>query len=349
MRVEYESVTASLHGRPDHSTEDLMRKSWKVAAGLLVVVAAVVVLFVSWPRHSADTTESTTTKQVKKGPVRVGSKPDGESLLLAQVIMQTLEAHGFTVEDKTNTGETAVVRKALLSKEIDVYPEYTGTAVLDFHAKTPPAASVLQSAPLLFEDAKAKDAEVGLTWLWEAPASSATAIVVSKKLATAKKLVTLEDLAKYIKSGGAFKLAGSRDSFTKGTGLLAFEKTYGFKLAAGQEVQLDTDDSAMAVTAASQGTQGANAAMASGTDGTVSALGMVVLTDSKGAQPAQEPAPVFRTETYQKYREVKVWLSPVFARLDLATMQDLNKQVVVEDKDPKVVAKAWLKLKGFVN
>lgn len=326
-----------------------MRKSWKVAAALLVVLAAVVVIFVSWPRHSTDAPDPTTAKPVKKGPIRVGSKPDAESLLLAQVIMQTLKSHNFVVEDKTSTGDTAVVRAALLKKEIDVYPEYTGTAVLTFHGKEPVAPSVLQSAPLLYEDAKAKDAKVGLTWLWQAPASSALAIVVPKKLATAKKLVTLEDLAKYIKAGGAFKVAGSHEFFTKSTGLAAFEKTYGFKLDAAQKLELDSDDTALAETAAAQGSQGTNAAMARGTDGTIDYLDLVILTDSKGAQPAQEPAPVFRTQAYEKDREVRVLLSPVFARLDLATMQSLNRQVVVEDKEPAAVAQAWLKLKGFVK
>jgi osmoprotectant transport system substrate-binding protein len=144
-------------------------------------------------------------------------------------------------------------------------------------------------------------------------------------------------------------VAGSREFFTKGTGMAAFEKAYGFKLTAGQKLELDSDDTALAETAAAQGTEGANAAMAHGTDGTINALGMVILTDSKGALPAQEPAPVFRTQAYEKYREVKVWLSPVFAQLDLATMQALNRQVVVEDKDPEAVAATWLKSKGFVK
>jgi osmoprotectant transport system substrate-binding protein len=326
-----------------------MRKSYKVAAALLVVLAAVVVMFISWPRHSADTGALTTVKSVKKGPIKVGSKPDGESLLLAQIIMQTLQAHDYAVEDKSGTGDTSVVRAALVKKEIDVYPEYTGTAVLTFHGKEPVAPSVLQSAPLLYEDAKKKDADVGMTWLWQAPASSALGIAVPKKLATAKKLVTLEDLAKYVKAGGTLKVAGAREVFTKSTGLAAFEKMYGFKLAASQKLELDSDDTALAETAAAQGTEGANAAMARGTDGTLDSVGVVILTDSKGAQPAQEPAPVFRTEVYAKHRDVKVWLSPVFARLDLATMQSLNKQVVVEDKDPKAVAAAWLKSKGFVK
>jgi osmoprotectant transport system substrate-binding protein len=325
-----------------------MRKSFKVAAGLIVVVALVAVLAVTfWPRHGADTAATSTTKPVTKGPIKVGSKPDSESLILAQIIMQTLQAHGFTVEDKTSTGETAAVRKALLSKAIDVYPEYTGTAALEFHAKEPIAPSVLQSATLLFEDVKQKEAAVGLTWLWQAPASKGSALVVSKKFATAKKFVTLEDFAKYVKSGGVVKLAGSREFFTSKQGLAAYEKTYGFKLTDEQKVQLDADDTALAETAAAEGK--ANVAMAHGTDPTISSLGLVVLTDTKGAQVAYEPAPVFRTQTYENYREVRVWLSPVFARLNPTVLQDLNKQVVVDDKDPKVVARTWLKSVGFVK
>jgi glycine betaine/choline ABC-type transport system substrate-binding protein len=75
-----------------------------------------------------------------KGPIRVGSKIDVEGPVLGNIIIAMLEKNGFTVEDKTRTGATDVVRKALLSGEIDVYPEYTANAILLFHkgAETTP-------------------------------------------------------------------------------------------------------------------------------------------------------------------------------------------------------------------
>ena len=58
----------------------------------------------------------------------VGSKIDTEGSLLGNLILLSLEQHGFTVEDKIQTGTTPVVRAAIAAGEIDIYPEYTGNA-----------------------------------------------------------------------------------------------------------------------------------------------------------------------------------------------------------------------------
>ncbi len=66
-----------------------------------------------------------------KGPIVVGSKTDTEGALLSQIIMM-LEDAGFKVVDKSGTGPTQVVRKAIISGEIDIYPEYTGNGAFFF-------------------------------------------------------------------------------------------------------------------------------------------------------------------------------------------------------------------------
>ena len=75
----------------------------------------------------------------KKDPITVGSKIDTEGELLSSIIKLTLEDAGFKVVDKSQTGTTDVVRKALLSGEIDVYPEYTGNGLVFFKDSDPPA------------------------------------------------------------------------------------------------------------------------------------------------------------------------------------------------------------------
>ena len=62
-------------------------------------------------------------------PIRVGSKQFTEQIVLGQIILQALEGAGYAVEDRTNLGSTAVNRDALVNGEIDIYPEYTGTAI----------------------------------------------------------------------------------------------------------------------------------------------------------------------------------------------------------------------------
>jgi len=67
-----------------------------------------------------------------KGPIVVGSKIDTEGSLLSQIIILMLRDNGFEVVDKSQFGPTSVVRKALESGELDVYPEYTGNGAFFF-------------------------------------------------------------------------------------------------------------------------------------------------------------------------------------------------------------------------
>jgi osmoprotectant transport system substrate-binding protein len=325
-----------------------MRKNWKGAAAVFAALATMTLL-AACTGSTATPASTSSTAPAEKGPIVVGSKIDGEGALLGQIILQTLKANGFTVTDKTRTGATKVVRQALLDKQIDVYPEYTANGVLVFHGDVKVDPTVLQSAELTYQTAKSEDASLGIDWLKPAPANNTWAVAVPKTFADANKIATLEDLAKYINGGGTFKIVGSQEFFTSAVAFPAFEKAYGFKTTPAQQVALATGDTAVTEKAAAQGSQGANAAMAYGTDGTINALGLVVLGDPKGAQPIYQPAPTFRSEITQKYPEIASILDPVFAKLDLATLQTLNKTVAVDGKDPKAVATEWLTANGFLK
>lgn len=323
-----------------------MRKSFIVAVALLAAAAIVLPISGCWWGGSSESASVQPAKPVLQGPVRVGSKPDGESLILAEVIMQTLKYHGFNVVDKTNTGDGQALRQALRKKDLDIYPEYTGAGLVEFHKELKVDRSTLTSAAL-FETVKKADSEIGLRWLWQAPANSAPCIAVNKKMATDRKLATVADLAAYLKSGGTFKLAGSK-SMLEGTSLAAFEKAYGFKLTAAQRFEVADDPTASGNAAIADANQ-VNAWIVSGTEAALAAQDLVVLADPKETQLAYQPAPVVRTEVLDKWGEIRVWLSPVYARLDSATLRRLNRAVTVNGQDPKVVASNWLKSMGFVK
>ena len=116
----------------------------------------------------------------------------------------------------------------------------------------------------------------------------------------------------------------------------------------GQEVQVGTADTALPERTAAQGTSGVNAAMAYGTDGTISALKLVTLEDPKGVQPVYAPAPTFRDSVIKKYPELPGILDPIFAKLATKTLQTLNGQVAVGGQDAKAVATTWLTANGFL-
>ena len=89
--------------------------------------------------------------------------------------------------------------------------------------------------------------------------------------------------------------------------------------------------------------------MAYGTDGSLSAFGLVVLEDPKGAQPVYEPAPIIRGEVFDRYPEIGSILEPVFETLDLETLQTLNSKIAVEGQNAADVAREYLTSKGFLK
>jgi osmoprotectant transport system substrate-binding protein len=322
-----------------------MRKHWKGAAALFAAVAAVVAVI----GCTTGTTATTGTTGSTGGPIKVGSKMDGEGALLGQMIIALLENKGLPVTDMTRTGGTDVVRKALLSGQIDVYPEYTANALLVFNKDTAVDPAVLQSAQKTYEKAKELDAANGVVWLTPAPANNTWAVAIPRTLAEKNNLVSMADWAAYINNGGSVKIVGSQEFFTSAAAMPAFEKMYGFKLRAEQTMALATGDTPVTEKAAAQGTDGANAAMAYGTDGAIAALDLLVLSDPKGAQPVYQPAPTLLKTTAQTYPEIAQILDPVFEKLDLATLQALNGQIAVEGKNAKTVARDWLTSEGLLK
>ena len=280
-------------------------------------------------------------------PVKVGSKIDTEGALLGNVILQVLESHGVKTVNKIQLGTTPVVRGAITSGELDIYPEYTGNGAFFFKQENDPAWKNAQQG---YEKVKKLDAEQNkLIWLTPAAANNTWTIAVRQDLAQKNKLTSLADLSRYLKEGGTFKLAASAEFIERPDALPAFEKAYQFKLNQDQMLSLAGGDTAVTIKAAAQQTSGVNAAMAYGTDGPVAALGLQTLTDPKGVQPVYAPAPVVREAVLKAYPEMTQWFEPVFKALDEKTLQELNAQIAVEGLDAGKVASQWLKEKGLVK
>ncbi|MGI3449391.1 ABC transporter substrate-binding protein [Citrobacter freundii] len=301
----------------------------KVSVGSLALLAAI-----SLPLQAAS-------------PVTVGSKIDTEGALLGNIILQVLESHGVKTVNKVQLGTTPVVRGAITSGELDIYPEYTGNGAFFFKDENDPAWKNAQAG---FEKVKKLDAEQNkLVWLTPAPANNTWTIAVRQDVAQKNKLESLADLGRYLKDGGTFKLAASAEFIEREDALPAFEKAYDFKLNQNQLLSLAGGDTAVTIKAAAQQTSGVNAAMAYGTDGPVAALGLQTLSDPKGVQPIYAPAPVVRESVLKDYPQMGEWLQPVFASLDEKTLQQLNASIAVEGLDAKKVAADYLKQKGWVK
>ncbi len=318
---------------------------------LTLVLALALVATMVAGCSSSDTGDTTTDiPTTEKGTIVIGSKIDVEGPILGQLIIKVLEEDGFTVEDQTRTGATEVVRNALLTGEIDAYPEYTANALTVFYGDMEIDPAILKDAQATYEKAAELDlAGENIVWLEPAPANNTWAVAIPRALADSEGIATLEDWAAYINGGGDVKIVGSQEFFDRPDAFPGFEKAYGFSLASDQKVALATGDTAVTEKAAAEGTDNANAAMAYGTDGTIAALDLVVLDDPLGVQPIYQPAPTFRAEIIDMYPEIADLLGPVFMKLDVETLQSLNAQVAIDGMDASDVAEQWLVDNGFIG
>ena len=141
--------------------------------------------------------------------ITVSSKIDTEGGLLGNIIALALEDAGLPVERRLQLGGTQVVREALLSKQIDIYPEYTGNAAFFFN----------EADSDVWKDAKAAHARAaeldstqnGVTWLDSAPANNTWAIAVTGPVAEKNNLTTMSDFGAWVSGGGNIKLAASTE------------------------------------------------------------------------------------------------------------------------------------------
>ncbi len=273
-------------------------------------------------------------------PVVVSSKIDTEGSVLGQMILQSLQRAGIPVENRIQLGGTSIVRKAIIAGEIDIYPEYTGNAAFFYDQADSP---VWKNADQAYAKARTLDRDAhNIVWLKPADANNTWAMSVRGDLARAKGLETLGDLAGYINGGGQFRFAASAEFVDSASALPAFQKAYGFKLSSDQLLILSGGNTAATLRAAALNSNDVNGAMTYGTDGGLKALDLKVMRDTKGVQPVYQPAPIVRGAVLKEYPKIPQILAPVFAALDLETLQRLNGEVAVNGAPPAQVAKDFL-------
>ncbi|MBN9237893.1 MULTISPECIES: glycine betaine ABC transporter substrate-binding protein OsmF [Phyllobacteriaceae] len=279
--------------------------------------------------------------------VVVSSKIDTEGGVLGNIIQSVLNANGIKTVDRIQLGATPVVRKAIIAGEIDIYPEYTGNAAFFFEKADDP---IWKDAAKGYEAAKKLEYDANkIVWLTPSPANNTWAIALRKDVADANKLASLSDFGKYVSGGGKVVLAASAEFVNSAAALPAFQTTYGFKLKSDQLITLSGGDTAATIGAAANQTNGANAAMVYGTDGGIAPSGLVVLADDKNVQPVYQPTPIIREAVLKENPKIADLLKPVFEKLDLVTLQELNGRVQVGGEPAKAVAEDFLKKNGFLK
>ena len=272
--------------------------------------------------------------------VTVGSKNFTEQFILGELYAQTLEANGFTVERQLNLGSEQIADQALQDGEIDFYPEYTGTALvnlLGYEGENPP------SPEETYEEARSRYAErdPADTMLPYANFNNNYGIFVRREVADEYSLETLDDLAEAAPNltFATFSEFQDRDDgypnmVENYPGLEDFEET------------ITANDLGLRY----QGIENGEADVGVGflTDGQLTSPELVTLTDEKSIWPFYYPAPVVRNDVLEENPEVEEILNSVTERLDVDTIRDLNGRVDIEQEDPEDVARDFLEEQGLI-
>jgi osmoprotectant transport system substrate-binding protein len=270
--------------------------------------------------------------------VVVGGKAFTEQQIMTAMTVQLLKAKGFAPERKAGMG-SAAVRSALENGQIDVYWEYTGTALSVFNKINDKFATSEEA----YRKIKEVDGAKGIVWLNMSPANNTYAFAMNKDQAQKLGIVSMSDLAKAVKGGAKLTFASNAEFYARPDGLPGWQTAYGFEFDRDNVKRMDTG----LVYSALKDRQ-VDTGVVFATDGRIPAFNFVVLRDDKNYAPPYNMTPVVRKEILDKNPKIADALNALSAKLDNETMGRLNASVDVDKKTPEEVAEQFLKANGLI-
>ena len=270
--------------------------------------------------------------------ITVGSFDFPESILLAYIYADALTAKGFRVRIMPDLGTRELVDPALMNGLIQIVPEYTGSA-LDFLSMgrvdaTSDAAATYRS---LTRSAERR----GLVAAQRAPAQDANAIVVTAATAAhyhLRSIADLREVAPRLVFGGPPECQERPDC------LLGLKRIYGLRFKTFVATDTGGPVTLQALAAGQIG-----AALLFTTDPGIAARHLVILTDSRSLQPAENITPLVRRSTIERYGpRLLATLNAVSAHLTTTTLRYLNGRVQLTGMKPRTVASGWLRAQALI-
>lgn len=307
-------------------------KSHKVVAIAAAIALAVV------GTVATSTSANAAGKSLKGVKVIVGSKDFTESIVLSKIVKQFIIANGGTVVDKTNIKGSSTTREAMVSGDINLYWEYTGTAWLVYQKQT----DVNIAPDVLYTKVAAGDKKNKVTWLPMTSFNDTYAWAITKANATKYGIKTYSDLAKKLPAGSAWCVESEFQS--RPDGWAGFKKAYSISDSNITTKVLDTG-------AIYQATKDGQCMVGEvfATDGRIGALGLMVPAEDISYFPPYNAAITMTDATAKKYPQLVKALAPIAAKISNATMQNLNARIDVLGEDADTVAKSFLSASGLVK
>ena len=260
----------------------------------------------------------------------IGSKFFTEQVILAELLAQHIEARtGIHVERKANLGGTLLVHKALLSGDLDLYVEYTGTALTAVLNESPgndEAAQIYERVKRQYADRFHLEVAAPLGF------ANSFAMVVRSDDAQSYHLRTMSDLAPI---AAKFRVGVGYEFLERPDGFRGWSERYGLHFAAAPNVM----DLGLLYRALVD--HQVDVVAGNSTDGLIATLHLVPLDDNLHYFPPYDAVPIVREDAFEKFPQLRAALADLHKKISADEMRQLNAEVDADQRDAAAVVRAF--------
>jgi osmoprotectant transport system permease protein len=271
----------------------------------------------------------------KAHAIRLGTKNFTEQFVLGELMSQMIEDRTDLTVEVLFLGGTTICHRAIVSDEIDMYPEYTGTAltaVLNY-------GKVVDAEKAFKIVTNAYKKRFDLTWLPQFGYSSPYAIAVRKEDAEEHGWETISDLQRH----ASRMHAGFTSEFSeRPDGYPGLKKVYNLEFQSVSDFE-----ETMMYQAIAEGQVDVISAFL--TNAKIEVFNLEPLEDNRNFFPPYDAAAVIRQEVLEKYPQIRDAMAPLFGTLDAETIRQLNYEVDENQRQPAAVAREFLVEQGFIT
>lgn len=270
-----------------------------------------------------------------KNVIHIATKPMSEQYIIGEMLQSLIESktdHQVEITQGVGGG-TSNIHPAMLSKEFDMYPEYTGTGWSHVLKRTEPYSEEI------FDQLQAGYHDMGMKWETMLGFNNTFSIAVRKEIADTYNLKTFSDLQRV---ADQLIFGGQYDFFERADGFDALCKAYNLTFKSTMDLDISLKYDALRQNKI-------DVATISTTDGQLNDPNITVLEDDKNLYPSYLCGLVVQEELLQRYPELVDILKLLENSMSDADMALMNYQVETEKHEPKDVANAFLKSKGLLE
>src|SRR5467141_1485749 len=267
--------------------------------------------------------------------ITVGSKFFTEQVVLAELLAQHIEAKtGIPVIPKTNLGGTLLVHKALLAGELDLYVEYTGTALTAVLNETPQgdSAAVYDRVKLLYSERFHLEVTEPLGF------ENTFAMVIRGD--DAKKL-HLQEISDIVPVAPKWRAGVGYEFLERPDGFRGWSDRYNLHFAESPKVM----DLGLIYRALVD--RQVDIVAGNSTDGLIDSLGLVALEDDRHYFPPYDAVPIVRQSTLARFPQLRAALADLAGKLSAADIRRLNFAVDAQHQDAAIVVRQFRSSKGL--